>query len=267
MHYSYNHAIIDILQEIPFSIWNRIVQYEPEWRYFNSIKHRFANHIWQVIYIMMGLNAYQLKGRAEEGYWLPLSNYLANLPLNSPLTLIQACFLDFYKFERLPKNKIKRVHRFCSSRLFQELVNNDTKSNNIPSIPYIWNQLAQTMKQNPTDKTIVFALKCLGVHLLMEQVSGLDFSTIPIPVDSRIRQTTARLTSLILSDKAIQNFWSSILHQINQHLQTQITMIHLDSLLWQISLLQKEELGDYCTTLGLGGVESDLANVLFIEEK
>jgi len=87
----------------------------------------------------------------------------------------------------------------------------------------------------------------LGILLLMakekQNVQLPDFPKIEIPVDSRIRKFTEKLSGPDLASgkyEEIQDFWSEVLNQLNEKYRSKgvwknITMIHLDSLIWQIT--------------------------------
>ncbi|MBO3798321.1 MAG: N-glycosylase/DNA lyase [Thermoproteota archaeon] len=82
----------------------------------------------------------------------------------------------------------------------------------------------------------------------------------PIPVDSRIRSFTRRIGVQAEDDEAVRGFWMRVLERIKENIS--ISMIHLDSLLWQIGTLSKSELVDYFSQLGLKDVGEELAGML-----
>lgn len=85
------------------------------------------------------------------------------------------------------------------------------------------------MRQRPNKKTIVFAMKCLGIALLMASEANFDFSPIPIPVDSRVKSWTPSM-----GEEEIRDFWARALDEIRKK-ESRVTMIHLDSFLWQLA--------------------------------
>lgn len=108
---------------------------------------------------------------------------------------------------------------------------------NTKTLNQILDNLAEVMGQDKNAKTITFAMKTLGIALLMRDVKILFNFTIPI--DFRIKNLTRRLTSCYsigeLSKVQIQMFWEIVIHKINEKLKNiKIDMIYLDSLLWQL---------------------------------
>jgi DNA-(apurinic or apyrimidinic site) lyase len=118
------------------------------------------------------------------------------------------------------------------------------------------------MNQEARAKTIVFAMKCLGISLLMAKEYGFDFSRIPIPVDSRIESLTQKLAYKEFEGlKDIQGFWSEILRELKKEFP-RLSMIHLDSLCWQIGTLSYSEMRGYFERLGLREIGENLISII-----
>ena len=118
------------------------------------------------------------------------------------------------------------------------------------------------MRQKPQDKTISFAMKCLGLSLMMKREYSFDFTKIPIPVDSRVARFTERVSILFSSDaKAIRQLWSEILTSLRECYPS-LTMIHLDSLVWQIASLEDAGIKSYFEGLGIHKVGNELMKLL-----
>lgn len=124
----------------------------------------------------------------------------------------------------------------------------------------IWHRLAETMKQNRNAKTITFAMKCLGISLLMAGETNFSFEKMPIPVDYRVREFTKRLGVEFKNDDGIRNFWSSVLEELRK--KVNVNMIHLDSLIWQIGAPDRVEIVKYFSEFGLEKVGRELVEVL-----
>lgn len=207
---------------------------------------------------MAGLNAYQLKGYAEKAYWEKLATWMkTNIP-SGPLDLIDV--LDpFFKSERLHTGKRKRLRRFLSSDIASRLWAADAQSI-AKEFNEIWSSLAKTMGQKKTDKTICFAMKCLAVSLIIYGCHEFSFR-LPIPVDSRILKWTYGLDLCSEQSKsAVQRVWGDVLAGLRE-VEPRITMIHLDSLLWQTAVLDDEQLKSFFCTCGCEEV------ALFLSEK
>jgi len=249
--------LVDILKNIPWKTWNEIVMREPEWYNLESFLEEFDCGSFSVFMLAVGLNAYALKQRAEETYWPELHNLLKK---SEPITSLKGLYellKSFYQMERVPTVKLRRLERFLYSPLARGLWQ-ESPQDISRDFKYVWISLAKTMKQDPKDKTICFAMKCLGISLLMEKEYRFDFAEIPIPVDSRVILFTQKSgISTIENNKLIQDTWSEILSRLRPSIPD-LTMIHLDSLIWQIASLSGDELDNYFISLGIPDIGRDL---------
>ena len=99
---------------------------------------------------------------------------------------------------------------------------------------------------------------------MMANENSFDFQNIPIPVDSRVSKFTNSL-GLDYGEKnrPIQCFWGDILSRLRP-MWPQISMIHLDSLIWQIAHHDVDELQSYCKDLGIDSVGKCIHRMLHI---
>ncbi len=254
------NSISTILSAIPVEIWNRIVQKEPEWRYMRKFLESYGFGRFAVLMTAAGLNDFQLKGKAEVAYW-PKMKELLELH-STPVSISELKFIlaKFYSKERLPDLKIRRLNRFLSSRLAEWLWNAEPREV-AENFLRIWYDLAATMRQERNAKTIVFAMKCLGIALLMVGESNFRFESIPIPVDYRVREFTRRLGVAVRDDKDVRTFWNGVLKELKRE-RPEVNMIHLDSLVWQIGVLSKYEIMEYFAKLGLREIGERIVEVV-----
>jgi len=253
--------LIEILKKIPLESWQLIVKKEPEWQHLEPLRNKFPHGSFSVFMLAIGLNAYQLKGRAEITYWPQLYEVMKNYDSEPFVKALYEHLVEFYKTERLNAAKIKRLSRFLSSSLAEKLWNKFPQE--ISSMTdNIWRSLGNVMKQDLHKKTICFAMKCLGISLMMANEYDFDFHGIPIPVDLRITKFTNRL-GIDIGEKTlpIQNFWNSILSSLRPT-YSQINMIHLDSIIWQIAHHDTDELISYFNDLGIIDVGKRLSHLL-----
>lgn len=252
-------GIGDLLAQIPFETWIRVVEEEPEWRCMHEFLERYGFGRFAVLMIAAGLNDFQLKGKAEVAYWPKLRDLLERKNVPDSLGEMEEILTEFYVRERFSSLKLKRLNRFLTSRLAGRLWHSmpkDTAENFLG----IWYELASTMKQNKDAKTIVFGMKCLGIALLMSGENNFNFERIPIPVDYRIREFTRRLGVSVKGDEDVRRFWSKILGEIRKRVS--INMIHLDSLIWQIGVLKKNEIEMYFSRFGLSELGEKMAELV-----
>jgi len=239
---------VNLLGQLPDTSWAASVNQLPSCKLLRPLSREWPFGRFATLYVLGGLNNYQLKGRAEVSYWpkiLPLIVH-GSIP-KSPHELKEK-LLPFYKAERLSVAKVKRLERFVNSKLCCQIWDSDAL---IVAIEFlaIWPELARTMKQKRDAKTIVFAMKCLACALLLVGETGFDFGTIPIPVDSRISELSRRLGLISSGGEMERNRWSQVLDNIRGS-NPEVTMIHLDSILWQISILSEQQIVTHLLNLG-----------------
>jgi len=162
----------------------------------------------------------------------------------------------FYKTERMTERKIATLRTFLQSPLAERLWL-QTPMTMAAEILLIREELARAVEQPVEDKQIVFAMKCLGLALLIAGETRFDFAPFPIPADSRLRKLTKRLKLAADGQEALRNLWQTVLTAI-QKSHRHASMIHLDSLLWQIAPLQEAELVNYFGDLGIPDVGCSL---------
>jgi len=236
--------LVEILTEIPWGVWEKIVRQEPEWVNMESFLPIYGFGPFSVLMVAAGLNDYQLKGKAEDVYWLEIRRHLKNFPPPQNPQQLYSLLELFYRKERLWNTKLRRFYRFLNSFLAQKLWDS------IPpevakEFPAIWKSLAQLMRQKPQDKTISFAMKCLGLSLMMKREYSFDFTSILFSSDA----------------KAIRQLWSEILTSLRECYPS-LTMIHLDSLVWQIASLEDAGIKSYFEGLGIHKVGNELMKLL-----
>jgi DNA-(apurinic or apyrimidinic site) lyase len=151
---------VELLSQLPPATWKAtMTEGSAGWKWMQPFSNAWVFGHFATLFIILGLNDYQLKGKAEVAYWpkvLPL------IPLNSepeePLKLI-GLLEPFYSQERIAKAKIERLHRFLSSELCSKIWGSDSASI-AADFGRIWHALGSTMSQQPEKKTIAFAMKC-----------------------------------------------------------------------------------------------------------
>jgi DNA-(apurinic or apyrimidinic site) lyase len=238
------HQFGTILQKIPLGTWEDIVLLDPECQHIGPFRYHYHFGGFASLMVMLALNSYQLKGKAELNYWYAMHQHLSCFSRPRTREELTKILIPFYEKERLPTGKLKRVHRFFSSDFAQNLWNSNPDQI-INDFSYYWTWLSKIMNQKKNAKTICFAMKCLGISVLLSGNYRVDFSSIPIPVDSRITSFTEMMNfTTECSQKNIQCIWNQVLELI-QETNPKISMIHLDSLIWQIGTLNEHDLNSY----------------------
>jgi len=256
---SVGDKLASVLSEIPREVWDRVVMREPEWINMYGFLPKYGFGKFCVVMVAAGLNDFQLKGSAEVAYWPKIREVLLEHPVPETLAELESILKEFYKRERLAKLKISRLNRFLSSQLARKLWCMEPKAV-AEKFLEIWYDLAATMRQERNMKTIVFAMKCLGLALLMAGYSDFKFEKIPIPVDYRVKLFTRKLGVPVRSDEDVRCFWANILSKIRKNVN--INMIHLDSLIWQIGKLNRYGILHYFRELGIANIGVRLLEVI-----
>lgn len=249
-----------VLATLSMDAWHAIVANEPEWQHMMGFLPQYGFGPFAVLIMVTGLNDYQLNQRAETGYWPPIRLMLEKLPPPANCQTLLRYLDPFYRKERLEDQKINRLKTFLDSRLAQELWYGSAKAIAREYLA-IWEELARVMRQKMEDKTISFAMKCLGLSLIMAGETGFDASDLPIPVDRRVIFFSERIGLLnSKSPDMIRQAWNVVLAQVRKK-NPGVTMIHLDSLIWQIAMTNSEEMIRYFARLQQDEVGKKLAHL------
>jgi DNA-(apurinic or apyrimidinic site) lyase len=258
---STQNRLVEILGTIPPETWQLIVKKDPQWQHLDPLRKIFPLGSFSVFLMAVGLNAFQLKGKAETAYWAKLYELIEDCESISSKEVLAEHLTEFYQKERLYNSKLERLARFMSSPLATKLWTRSPKE--ISSMTAdIWRELGKVMNQALHEKTICFAMKCLGVSLILASEYEFDFSDVPIPVDSRICKFTDRLgMNFGQNTRKIQEFWQRILMALHPS-QPKINMIHLDSIIWQIAHHESGDLVAYFEELGISDTGRRLDRLL-----
>jgi len=233
----------DALKVLPLSIWETIVKRGAGYREMNTLTQRYPPGVFLTLMVVVGLNDFQLKGRAEVAYWPPLRRHLEALHVPDSLKDLERILEAFFQEERLNDMKVRRLRRFLESSLARRLWNTTPKEA-AKQLRSIWRETALVMDQKSSDKTIAFAAKALAIGLLLLNETGFDFAGIPVPVDSRVKN----LTPSLRDDDQVRQFWNETLGRL-RHTEPNLTHLHLDSLLWQFEGAPNKRL--YLTDIGI----------------
>ncbi|HWP60117.1 MAG TPA: N-glycosylase/DNA lyase [Candidatus Acidoferrales bacterium] len=249
-----------ILAKIPKNAWRAVVHREPEWQSMAALLPAWGFGPFSALMVAAGLNDYFLKGKAEIVYWPRLRESLLACAVPASPGELLSRLLPFYESERAAGRKLPTLKRFLASPLAERLWN-ATPQELAADISSIRRALAETLAQDENDKQIVFAMKCLGLALLMAGEERFDSSSLPLPGDSRLRKLTRRLGFDARAQRDMQKFWQSILDELHRA-QPELSMIHLDSLLWQIAPLERARWVEYFSDLGIAETGASLEGLL-----
>lgn len=251
---------VTLLSQLPGDTWEAAVKAGHGWNWMQPISKVWEFGHFADLFIVLGLNCYATIGKAGVGYWPRVMPYIQGKPdLAAPQHLI-GILGPFFRGERLGPDKVRRLERFARSDLCRRIWTSGSPSIAADFV-WIWQQLGSTMGQQPVKKTIALGMKFLAYALLMVGESRFDFSAIPVPVDSRIREVSRRLGLPDSSDAIERARWQQALNRIRE-VHPDTSMVHLDSLLWQIGTLSEREIEAHLRELGVGGLATRISSLL-----
>ncbi len=239
---------VDLLCKLPIDTWNASVSDSASFKRLKAHSQVWPFGRFASLYVVLGLNDYQTRGRAEVGYWPKVLPLVLEKPAPKSPADLQRTLSPFFATERMGTRKVNRLDCFLNSPLCHRMWSSNAATL-AAEFQDVWLQLARTMNQKPEKKTIAFAMKCLAYALIMVNETGFDFGAIPVPVDSRICTLSQRLGIVDNHGDAERARWQAALQKIRKSIPS-VTMLHLDSVAWQIGTLSTREITTHLRQLG-----------------
>lgn len=252
---------IRLLAEVPHAAWEQIMTSEPEWREMRGFLPRYSFGPFATLMVVAGLNDFQLKGKADRAYWPPIRARLEAADVPATPGDLAVLLVPFYARERFSEMKLRRLHQFLGSDLAGWLWR-ATPGVAAGEFEKTWQRLAAAMGQGQEKKTIVFAMKCLGLALLMAGEYGFSSEALAIPVDLRVRRLTEALGAPTASDDAVRAYWDRVLAGVRE-VNPRVTMLHLDSFVWQVADdVSEAAVRVYCREMEMGQAGDQIATLI-----
>jgi len=181
--------------------------YDLQYKYLKLLYKNIRNqNLFLKIIVINSLLAFQLSYKGEK-FWKIFSIYFSKYDNND----IYNNFLSFINLynKRYKEIKIKRLSKIYNWIKDKDLLiyKDDLVKFNL--------EIAEVMRQNIYDKTIVFSTKIYGYGLRIIGYKIIFPFEIFIPIDNRIRK--------ISKDR---NYWIRLSKEVN------IPLLHIDSLIW-----------------------------------
>jgi len=232
--------VADILSKVPEEKWMSLLERQPEYKMAKEMvvkKKKYSKHFGPFVTFMAvaALNDYQIKGK-DEDYWYNLRNVLETSEVPKTMNELKKILISFYENERQASVKLKRLDKFFNT-IVAEILWKSTPETVCGNIREIWCGLAEVDSEGRLyAKTVVFAVKAIleVVYLYTGKLKCVP-KTLPIAVDNRVKSLTANLVNFQkVSDSIVREFWSLVLDKIKER-KISVSIIHLDSLVWQIA--------------------------------
>lgn len=219
------------MDELIDKIWNitieKILEIEKNDPQFIALKNLYNNlenkELFLSLIIINSLICYQLSSTWEK-YWQEFSDFFSkNQDIN--FENLEKKFIFFLKNSKwnkrlfeTKKNRVKKIIFFIEEFYSKQ----DFFYNNFEKL---LNFLSKNMNQKPIAKTIVFSVKMFwyGWRIFFDKIN-LFPANILIPIDSRLERIYKKYNNNL--DLEIKDFYISLSKKLN------ISMLHLDSLLW-----------------------------------
>ena len=222
--------VVDTLSLIPTDVWPRLAERQPEWL---TKPAGWSDGLFLNLLVVCALDGFQLKGRAEVGYWGPIQRLILSAPVPESNADLMEILRPLYAKERIPTAKLDRLARYLTSDLAGETAKRPAH-HTATRLSDFHRCLARTMRQRRGDKTIAYGMKCLILGLRILGVPDVLVPDLAVPLDSRVRDLTQRMGLLgaDCSDNEVRACWAAVVAGLRD-LAPSVTMVELDSLLWQ----------------------------------
>lgn len=250
-----------LLAWIPGASWTGIVTSEPAWREMEEFLPAFGFGPFATTLVLAGLNDVQPLGPAGRAYWPSLRDRLSTAPVPASPSDLAAVLTPFYEQERSAGMKVHRLRQFLSSQLAVDLWKS-TPVKVADEYGLIWQRLARVMNQRMEVKTTASAMRCLGLALVMAGMHDFESELLLLPVDLRVRRLTEALGQSTASDEVVWKYWTEILAGIRTK-NPRVTMIHLDSFVWQVADdVSEPAVRAYCRSMKMGEIGDAIASLI-----
>ncbi len=217
--------MVSILKELGVECARKIEEdVDPQ---FNSLRRLYDSlgdgEPFLKLVIANSIVSYQLTARGED-WWNEFSEHFSGLP---PGGLREGVYREYERFlpasmtnRRLVTAKVERLRKL--EPLLSELSLEELRELYMENMDGLRFLIARTLGSSPDSKTVVFSVKMFGYggRIVFRRFVPYPMS-VPIPLDSRIKRYTLRLTS-----EPPVKFWMRVAVDSN------VPPLHIDSILW-----------------------------------
>ena len=240
-------AVGRALGELPASVYEAADRGEPEWPVLERIVAELPLGTDVILTLALALSDYQLGAGGAEVYWAEAERQLDEQSPGSPAEAQQfmAALMRRPVAARLAQAKLGRIARLLDSAIPEQV----TKGVASVQATSLWRALTSAIGGDPNAKTIVFALKTVGLlHLCATGQRMRLPDQLPIPVDLRIARvglaagliapplgrdvpTAMEGVEEIATDRRpeIIDAWAEVAQNVG------LATAEMDSLIWQIA--------------------------------
>lgn len=235
-------VVADLFSELGFDGIVRFDMLEPEYHALKALYERGVRpEFLGLIAVCTGVIDFQLGRGGADKLWATLAEVADGFDdLNSlrHVEFLMKVFLNEPINARSLRLKVARVRKLFGSGFAEWFIENFEKLRRRPVL--LWRRLAETLGSGMEKKTMVFAMKSFDISHLICFGDYADFPwDIPIPVDFHVRHVTisAGMLERYESDEVFRKVWALVLRNVREKLGRNISLLRLDSLVWQIGKL------------------------------
>lgn len=238
-------AVADAMAEIGYEGIAAFDREEPEYGTFRTLHDEFDGEpSLTLLGICAGTADYQLAGDAQE-FWKELEGVALSRDRIESLEAVREIlwtFMDADVNARLRDQKLARLEKLFDQGFASWFVNTYGAVEPVA----VWERLAAALDTAPHKKTVVFAMKVYDIVHLIAHDEYLDFPTeIPIPCDLHVERIadTAGIVS-DMDEETVRGGWSSVAQHVSEALGRPVSLLRIDSIVWQVGQLVSEHRND-----------------------
>jgi N-glycosylase/DNA lyase len=216
---------------------------EPEYSTLGMLYERFGEESYvKLLGICAATQDYQLNGDAQE-FWRELehtSQQYESLDSTQAVRDLLGDFMEAAVNARLNSQKRSRLVKQFEAGFDEWFVQNHREAEPVE----VWEQLAESMDNRMSAKTVVLAMKIYDIAHLIRHGEYLEFPyDIPIPCDLQVERVS-RTSGITDSDETgeVMDAWAEVMRRVDERLGEPVSLLRIDSVVWQAGqIIGKEE--------------------------
>lgn len=232
-------VIADLFCELGLDKIVKFDMLEPEYQALKAIRERGVKpEFLGLISICTGIIDFQLGHGGADNFWATLARVASgfdNLNNLKQVEFLIKVFLNEPINVRSLRIKVARIWKIFNSGFGKWFVENYERIRENPVL--LWKRLSETIESRMERKTMVFAMKAFDISHVICFGDYAKFPwDIPIPVDFHVKNVTvsAGLLEHYGSDESFRKAWILVLKSLKERVGGNISLLRLDSLVWQI---------------------------------
>lgn len=226
---------------------------EPEYSTLKMLYERFGNESYvKLLGICAATQDYQLNGDAQE-FWRELEHTSQQYQSLDSTQAVRDLLGDFMEADvnaRLNSQKRDRLVKQFEAGFDEWFVQNHREAEPVE----VWEQLAESMDNRMSAKTVVLAMKIYDIAHLIRHGEYLEFPyDIPIPCDLQVERVS-RTSGITESDETgeVMDAWAEVMQRVDERLGEPVSLLRIDSVVWQAGqIIGKKEPDQYAARAAL----------------